>query len=254
MAQIGAAELAMMTKDLDESQKMIFQSQYSSEKKDRGTATILAFLCYDRFWFGDLGLGILKLITWGFCGIWWLIDLFTAGSRCDEYNRQKAQEIVAALKVNQGAPPRQFEQQAVASTPAKDPVTGPRLNRQQSVSTTPNFSGFTATKWFISGLSGPLTGKNVELTTAPLIIGRDPEQSNLIIPPPNQVISKQHCSIKFDNESSKIIIEDLGSTNGTFLYGGQRLAAGRSYILEKGDRFYLVEPDILFELQIKSTN
>lgn len=251
MAQLGAAELAMMTKDLDESQKMIFQSQYSSEKKDRGTATILAFFCYDRFWFGDLGLGILKLITWGFCGIWWLIDLFTAGSRCDEYNRQKAQEMVAALKVNQGAPSIHFQQQAVASTPAKDPVTRTRPNRQQTVSTTSKFCGFTATKWFISGLSGPLTGKDVGLTTGPLIIGRDPEQSNLVIPPPNQIISRQHCSIKFDNESGNILIEDLGSKNGTFLFGGKRLDAGRSYILEKGDRFYLVEPDILFELQNK---
>lgn len=251
MAQLGAAELAMMTKDLDDSQKMVFQSQYSSERKDRGTATILAFLSWDRIWFGDLGLGILKLITWGFCGIWWLIDIFTAGSRCDEYNRQKAQEIVTALKLNQGPPSMQFEQQAVVSTPTKDPVTRTHPNRQQTVSATSKFSGFTATKWLISGLSGPLTGKNVELTTAPLIIGRDPEQSNLIIPPPNQIISKQHCSIKFDNESGKILIEDLGSKNGTFLSGGQRLAAGRSYVLENGDRFYLVDPDILFELQNK---
>jgi hypothetical protein len=33
-------------------------------------------------------------------GIWWLVDLFTAGSRCDDYyNRRKAREIVDALKV-----------------------------------------------------------------------------------------------------------------------------------------------------------
>lgn len=99
MAQLGAAELAAITKDLDDSKKMIFQSQYSSEKKDRGTATIVALLNWDRIWFGDTGLGILKLVTGGLCGIWWLIDLFTAGSRCDDYNRAKAQEIVASLKL-----------------------------------------------------------------------------------------------------------------------------------------------------------
>ncbi|MDD3654727.1 MAG: FHA domain-containing protein [Desulfotomaculaceae bacterium] len=251
MAQLGAAEIAMMTRDLDDSQKTIFQSQYSSEKKDRGTATILAFLCWDRIWFGDLGLGILKLITWGLCGIWWLIDIFTAGSRCDEYNRQKAQEIVTALKLTQGPPSIQFEQQTVASTPAKDLVTLTRPNSQQKVSTTSKFSGVTATKWFISGLSGPLNDRDVELTAAPLIIGRDPEQSNLIIPLPNQIISKKHCSIRFDDERGNILIEDLGSKNGTFFYGGKRLDAGRSYILENGDRFYLAEPDILFELQAK---
>jgi len=106
-------------------------------------------------------------------------------------------------------------------------------------------------KWVISGLSGPLAGKDVELTAAPLIIGRDPEGSNLIIPAPSQFISKQHCVIRFDDERRNILIEDLGSKNGTFFYGGKRLDAGRSYILENGDRFYLAEPDILFELQSK---
>jgi hypothetical protein len=100
MAELGAAEIAMLTKDLDDSKKMIFQSQYSSEKKDRGTSTILALFLYDRIWLGEIGIGIVKLVTLGLCGIWALIDLFTAGSRCDEYNRRKAQEIIAALKLS----------------------------------------------------------------------------------------------------------------------------------------------------------
>ena len=99
MAQLGAVELAVMTKDLDDTKKMIFQSQYASEKKDRGTATILALVSWDRIWFGDIGIGILKIITVGGCGIWWLVDLFTAGSRADSYNRAKADEIVASLKL-----------------------------------------------------------------------------------------------------------------------------------------------------------
>jgi hypothetical protein len=100
MAELGAAELVQLTRDLDDSKKMIFQSQYSSEKKDRGTATILAIFMYDRIWLGDIGLGIVKIISLGLCGLWWLIDIFTAGSRCDDYNRNKAQEIVAALRVS----------------------------------------------------------------------------------------------------------------------------------------------------------
>jgi len=99
MAELGPAEIAQLTRELDDSKKMIFQSQYSSDKKDRGTATILAIFMYDRIWLGDIGLGIVKLLTLGLCGLWTLIDLFTAGSRCDEYNRRKAQEIIAALKV-----------------------------------------------------------------------------------------------------------------------------------------------------------
>ena len=100
MAELGAAEIAELTRELSESKKMIFQSQFSSERKDRGTATILAIFLYDRIWLGEIGLGIIKIITFGLCGIWAIIDIFTAGSRCDDYNRRKAVEIVAALKVS----------------------------------------------------------------------------------------------------------------------------------------------------------
>ena len=98
MAELGAAELAQMTRNLTDSQRMIFQSQYNSDKKDRGTAVILALFMYDRIWLGDVGLGILKLITLGACGIWALVDLFTAGSRADDYNRNKANEIIQSLQ------------------------------------------------------------------------------------------------------------------------------------------------------------
>ena len=30
----------------------------------------------DRFYIGDVGLGVGKLVTCGGCGIWWLIDIF----------------------------------------------------------------------------------------------------------------------------------------------------------------------------------
>ena len=105
MAELGAVELAQFTKDLDDTKKMIFQTQYASERKDRGTAVILAIFLYDRIWLGDTAMGIIKIITLGACGIWTLIDLFTAGSRCDEYNRRKAQEIVQALRSAVADPP-----------------------------------------------------------------------------------------------------------------------------------------------------
>jgi TM2 domain-containing membrane protein YozV len=49
------------------------------EKKSFLVALILSIfvggLGVDRFYLGYIGLGVLKLITFGGCGIWWLIDL-----------------------------------------------------------------------------------------------------------------------------------------------------------------------------------
>lgn len=100
MAELGAAELAQMTQGMTDAQKMIFQTQYASERKDRGTALVLAVFGWDRFWFGEIGLGILKWVTAGGCLIWLIIDIFTAGSRADEHNRRKAQEIAAGIRAS----------------------------------------------------------------------------------------------------------------------------------------------------------
>lgn len=100
MAEITPLELAEMSRSLTDTQKLIFNQQYASDKKDRGTAVILAIFGYDRFWLGDITLGIIKYITLGGCGIWWLIDLFTASSRADDLNRRKAREIIDGIQVS----------------------------------------------------------------------------------------------------------------------------------------------------------
>jgi TM2 domain-containing membrane protein YozV len=100
MARISAYEIAEITKDLPDAKKLIFQAQYASERKDPGAVVVLSLFLFDRFYLGDIALGILKLITLGMCGIWGVIDIFTAGSRCDDYNRLKAHEIVESLKLS----------------------------------------------------------------------------------------------------------------------------------------------------------
>jgi len=102
MAGVGAAELTQLQQGMTDQQKIMFVSQYGSEKKDRTVALILSLLVgvlgVDRFYVGDIALGVLKLLTFGVCGILAVIDWFLIMGRADDFNRNKAREIAAAIK------------------------------------------------------------------------------------------------------------------------------------------------------------
>lgn len=48
----------------------------------------------DRFYLGDIGLGVGKLLTGGGCGIWWLVDLFFITSATKRKNYEKLYQII----------------------------------------------------------------------------------------------------------------------------------------------------------------
>ena len=69
-----------------------------SFKKDSGLILVLAVILgmsgIDRFMLGDIGMGVLKLFTFGGCGILWIIDIFSAKSRTSDFNRKHANRIM----------------------------------------------------------------------------------------------------------------------------------------------------------------
>lgn len=72
---------------------------HSIEFRDPTLTFILAlFVCgVDRMLIGQVGLGVLKMLTAGGCGIWWLVDLFLIGGATREYNLRRLQEVLMII-------------------------------------------------------------------------------------------------------------------------------------------------------------
>ena len=66
--------------------------QGTSFQKPDTIFLIAILLGWERFWLDDIGLGILKIITFYGCLIWWLVDIFSAKERAQKYNYRKFTE------------------------------------------------------------------------------------------------------------------------------------------------------------------
>jgi TM2 domain-containing membrane protein YozV len=66
--------------------------------KDPSTALIISIFGgsygIDRFYIGDTGLGVAKLLTLGGCGIWTIVDWFTIQSNTKKKNLENVQKFL----------------------------------------------------------------------------------------------------------------------------------------------------------------
>ena len=85
--------------------------------------------------------------------------------------------------------------------------------------------------------SGPIPGSSFFLEKDEILIGRDLAND---IPVPDAEISRRHA--RFIRKSDGVYIEDLGSTNGTFL-NGVRLSS--PHILRHGDLITLAQNTVM---------
>jgi len=73
----------------DDSKLMVVSSiEYKDPMTFLLISVFLGSLGIDRFMLGDTGMGILKLLTGGLCGILWLIDVVTIQDKAKESNYQ----------------------------------------------------------------------------------------------------------------------------------------------------------------------
>jgi pSer/pThr/pTyr-binding forkhead associated (FHA) protein len=83
------------------------------------------------------------------------------------------------------------------------------------------------------------------------VLGRDQRAANLVFAAEADSISKRHCMVSWDKARATFVIEDLGSTNGTFLSTGERLTPGRPRDLPPGARFFIGDLRNQFEVRME---
>ncbi|MBO5470993.1 MAG: TM2 domain-containing protein [Bacteroidales bacterium] len=75
----------------------------ATDFKDPTISIILSVLVgglgVDRFYIGDVGLGVAKLLTAGGLGIWWIIDMFLIQKKTKDNNAEDYSETVMISQV-----------------------------------------------------------------------------------------------------------------------------------------------------------
>lgn len=96
------ADLIMLKEDLQNMSDTELITLASTNFKDPTVSMVLSVLLgglgVDRFYIGNPGLGVLKLITGGGMGIWWIVDMCIIVDKTKEANRKELSETLALQK------------------------------------------------------------------------------------------------------------------------------------------------------------
>ncbi len=103
----------------------------------------------------------------------------------------------------------------------------------------------------IRSMSTQHGGMTVQLHHQPVQVGRDSATCRLVFRENTPGVSAPHCQIYFDEQSQVFVVTDLGSTYGTFLAGGQRIAPESPVKLPPKSSIYLGEPDNTLYLDLE---
>lgn len=96
--------VAGLIKDMSDNQARSFAIAYRSQRRDPTNVLLLTLLGFlilagvHRFYLGQIGMGLLYLVTAGFCFIGTIIDLVNHKSLAFKYNQEKAQTIAMMIR------------------------------------------------------------------------------------------------------------------------------------------------------------
>ena len=101
----------------------------------------------------------------------------------------------------------------------------------------------------ISGIDGPLKGRQFELSEKQRKLSFGIENSDVLLPSYTTGVSRHHCHMELDQNGGPVLIDD-NSRNGTFLMypTPEKLTPGVPVQLREGAIFCLARKDVLFQI------
>ena len=94
-----------LTRDMSEKEVQQFIMLYQGKRKDQQTMLILTLVGFfgvagiQRFIIGETVMGIVYLLTIGFCGIGTIVDVINIRSMTSEFNQKQAMESAQLVKM-----------------------------------------------------------------------------------------------------------------------------------------------------------
>lgn len=166
-----------------------------------------------------------KIVSSFICGIGYVIAAFTE-------NRQALHDKIASTLVLEAS-------SSIGTRYQSGGAAGPVPPSAQSA----------GTGRCIVGISGEFAGRVVQLSPNGTMIGRDNVACQIVLSASAQGVSRHHCQVNYNPQTGMFIVNDLGSTYGTYLMNGMRIKSGQPVALRPGERFYTGSQANVFEVR-----
>lgn len=100
------------------------------------------------------------------------------------------------------------------------------------------------------GVAGRYAGQAYLIAPQGIIMGRDPNVCSFVFDGSTNGISRNHCKIQYNPQTGLFVLTDIGSSYGTFLGNGTRLASGQPVALRPKEQFYLADRSCMFMVDL----
>ncbi|MBQ7096493.1 MAG: FHA domain-containing protein, partial [Clostridia bacterium] len=95
-------------------------------------------------------------------------------------------------------------------------------------------------------VSGPQKALCCEIEKGGAVLGRDQRVCKVVFPADAPGISRIHCNVRYNEQTGVFLLEDMGSSFGTFAENGEQIYPGKIKVLENNQRFYLAQRSNMF--------